>query len=153
MLKPQFWTNFCSLENIDKKISDLNAQTKILCYDQSKHASLRNPRSVMNWSLSLILNRFLFFRHKISAKNFNCFSIHFVCCMNFFYTLTEDFIYKTRVFQFTWRLMLGSWEEWEVPHKIWARSVQPILRLLDTNKDGQLDKQNIYIDKVVMFLA
>ena len=32
----------------------------------------------------------------------------------------------------------------EVPQKIWARSVQLLGRLLDTNK--QTEKQNIYID-------
>jgi len=31
-----------------------------------------------------------------------------------------------------------------VPQKIWARSVQPFLRLLDTNR--QTDKPNLYID-------
>ena len=31
------------------------------------------------------------------------------------------------------------------PTKIWARSVQPFRRLLDTNK--QTDKPNLYIDK------
>ena len=34
----------------------------------------------------------------------------------------------------------------EVPYKIWARSVQPFQRLLDTN--GQADKTNLYIDVV-----
>ena len=36
----------------------------------------------------------------------------------------------------------------EIPQKIWARSVQPFRRLLDTNKqtDKQTDKQNLYID-------
>jgi len=35
-----------------------------------------------------------------------------------------------------------------VPQKIWARSVQPFWRLLDTNKqtDTQTDKPNLYID-------
>ena len=32
----------------------------------------------------------------------------------------------------------------KVTHKIWAWSVQPFWRLLDTNK--QTDKQNLYID-------
>ena len=32
----------------------------------------------------------------------------------------------------------------EVPHKIWAWSVQPFWRLLDTNR--QTDKLNLYID-------
>ena len=32
----------------------------------------------------------------------------------------------------------------DVPQKIWARSVQPFRRLLDTNK--QTDKPNLYID-------
>ena len=37
----------------------------------------------------------------------------------------------------------------EVPQKIWARSVQPFWRLLDTNKqtDKQTDKPNLYIDE------
>jgi len=36
----------------------------------------------------------------------------------------------------------------DVPQKIWARSVQPFWRLLDTNKqtDKQTDKPNLYID-------
>ena len=36
---------------------------------------------------------------------------------------------------------MGSYE---VPHKIWARSVKPFCRLLDTN--GQSDNQSIFID-------
>ena len=38
----------------------------------------------------------------------------------------------------------------DVPQKIWARSVQPFWRLLDTNKQtpGQTDKPNLYIDCV-----
>ena len=36
----------------------------------------------------------------------------------------------------------------DAPQKIWARSVQPFLRLLDTHKqtDKQADKPNLYID-------
>ena len=42
----------------------------------------------------------------------------------------------------------------DVPQKIWARSVQPFWRLLDTNKqtntqtDRQTDKPNLYIDVI-----
>ena len=45
-----------------------------------------------------------------------------------------------------------SRESLDVPQKIWARSVQPFRRLLDTNKqtnrqtDRQTDKPNLYID-------
>ena len=35
----------------------------------------------------------------------------------------------------------------EVPQKIWARSVQPFWRLMDTSK--QTDKLNLYIDMIV----
>ena len=43
-----------------------------------------------------------------------------------------------------------SRESLNVPQKIWARSVQPLLRLLDTNKqtNKQTDKPNLYIDIV-----
>ena len=38
----------------------------------------------------------------------------------------------------------------EVPHKMWARSVQPFWRLLDTNRqtNKQTDKLNLYIDVI-----
>ena len=37
----------------------------------------------------------------------------------------------------------------EVPHKIWAWSVQPFWRLLDTNKQTPtMDKLNLYIDVI-----
>ena len=38
----------------------------------------------------------------------------------------------------------------DVPQKIWARSVQPFWRLLDTNRqtNRQTDKPNLYIDGV-----
>ena len=41
-----------------------------------------------------------------------------------------------------------SLEPLDVPQKIWARSVQPLRRLLYTNKqtDRQTDKPNLYID-------
>ena len=44
---------------------------------------------------------------------------------------------------------LGSCDD---PQKIWARSVQPFSRLLDTNgqTDKQTDKPNLYIDKITV---
>ena len=43
-----------------------------------------------------------------------------------------------------------SRESLDVPQKIWARSVQPFRRLLDTNKqtNKQTDKPNLYIDAI-----
>ena len=52
-----------------------------------------------------------------------------------------------------------SLESRDVPQKIWARSVQPFWRLLDTNRqtnkqtDKQTDKPNLYIDGVWDFEA
>ena len=42
----------------------------------------------------------------------------------------------------------------DVPQKIWARSVQPFCRLLDTNRqtDTKTDKPNLYIDRYITFL-
>ena len=39
----------------------------------------------------------------------------------------------------------------EFPQKIWARSVQPFGRLLDTNRETnkQTDKPNLYIDEAL----
>ena len=57
--------------------------------------------------------------------------------------------------EFWWRqifeiLMIHkpSRETPDVPRKIWARSVQPFWRFLDTNRqtDRQTDKPNLYID-------
>ena len=45
------------------------------------------------------------------------------------------------------KLSLGSRD---VPHKIWSRSVQPFLHLLDTNRQRHTDKQSIYIDLKVL---
>ena len=39
----------------------------------------------------------------------------------------------------------------DVPQKIWARSVKPFWRLLDTNK--QTDKPNLYIDSIKLAMA
>ena len=57
--------------------------------------------------------------------------------------------------KFCWRLIfkyliiykpsLGSCE---VPHKIWARSVRPFLRLFDTNKQAPIRTSNVYIYQV-----
>ena len=48
---------------------------------------------------------------------------------------------------FCWRqnfdILLVHKPSYEIPHKIWARSMQPFWRLLDTNK--QTDKTNLYI--------
>ena len=55
----------------------------------------------------------------------------------------EVFLSKTQIFQFLiiHKPSLGCRE---VPNKIWARSVQPFWRLLDTN--GQTYKLNLCID-------
>ena len=63
--------------------------------------------------------------------------------------------------EFWWRqifeiLMIHKPSLWsrDVPQKIWARSVQPFWRLLETNKQTnkqtpkQTDKPNLYIDKL-----
>ena len=63
----------------------------------------------------------------------------------------EDFqefkiFYKKKTFKHNFYL----WSR-DVPQKIWARSVQPFLRLLDTkkNKKKQTDKPNLYIEGTV----
>ena len=62
----------------------------------------------------------------------------------FFFTKLKTF--KTHLFIFIIHKPF-LWSR-EVPQKIWARSVQPFWRLLDTNRqtDKQTDKPNLYID-------
>ena len=101
--------------------------------------------------LIVTLSLSIFSLYSIKQKqNKNC-GFHNFCSRVFKLLINKKL--KTQIFQILiiHKPSLGSRE---VPHKIWARSVQPFWRLFDTNKQtNKIDRQVKFIYRLIFCLT